>query len=195
MTQQQLPICTYCFSFSNWPHKQQRALDNSTTEGVSGGQQTTRPLPRAPRGNALACPHPVPQAATNALCPFLLFWINHWCCCYSPCYWKALSRLIPTRKAQAGEGSQGTWAAKLYTQVVPVQKGNRFLVPLHTLRTCMATGENTAKWLHSNPRNPFTLPRLRKKYQCRKGCVTQQRPKMLIYNCKKLCEASTLVRF
>lgn len=64
--------------------------------------------------------------------------------------------------------------------------------------TCMATEENTTTWLHSNPRNTSRLLQLRKKYQGRKGCVTQQKPKMLICNCKEefcRCSGSLLVVF
>lgn len=96
----------------------------------------------------------------------------------------------------AGRRKPGCWAAKaLHTSST---SSERVLVPCSPPHpaTCMATEENTTKWLHSNPRNPSRLPQLRKKHQCRKGCVTQQRPKMLICNCKEeFCEVSALVHF
>lgn len=178
--QQQLDTCTYSFSFLNLLYRQQMALDRAPHQR-SVWRLAAWAAPA--KGSPQHCPHPVPQAGTDTLCPVLFFWINHHCCfCFSHS-WKTLSPYSP--EEGTGRRQAGCWAAKaIHTsssssewELVPGS-------PPHPA-ACMATEENTTTWLHSNPRNPSRLPQLRKKYQCRKGCVTQQKPKMLIRNCKE----------
>lgn len=189
---QQLPFCT-CLSVLNF-YKQQSVLVLYHKRSIWRLAGYTSPGKGSPLQHSCSWSLCHRQTGTASVPSYSLGWTM-----VLLFFLLLLKTSLSSHSHEEGGGSSrkpGHQAAKLYIQVIPVQKGNRSSVPLHTLHTCMATEENTAKWLHSNPRNPFRLPQLRKKYQCRKGCVTQQRPKTLICNCKKeFCEVATLVCF
>lgn len=128
--QQQLPTCTYSFGFLNLPYKQQMALIEHHKRSVWRFAASAAPA-RVPHSTAFACPHPVPQADTDTLCPVLFFRINHPCFFFFSLLKSSLSPYFS--EEGIGRRKSGCWAARVYTAAVPAQNGNWFLVPLHTL--------------------------------------------------------------
>lgn len=87
----------------------------STTQGASGGSQTTQPWARAPRSSAPARLRPAPQADANTLRPFLFLWINNWRCFYASSYCKSLSHLTPGGRLRQQRGCPAPGPPAIHT--------------------------------------------------------------------------------